>query len=361
MSGEFSSMDNLNYLHGGNIHEIAREKKIRFIDFSANINPLGVPEKIKRDLFKRFHQIEHYPDMESFELRQQIANYWNIDPGNILVTNGAVEGLYLLTRMYRPKNVCIPVPSFTEYEKAARLIKSTIWKVYLRERDGFILNLDAFEKADMLIIGNPNNPAGNYLLKKTNLLKNLPFKNIIVDEAFMDFEEKTLQPSLIQTACETGKITVLRTFTKFFCLPGLRVGYLVSHKKNIKRLQQKQLPWSVNYLAQTAARMILNDNGFIKNSIKTINKERKYLVSQLQNINSIKIFPSVANFLLIKILNKKITSNFLRNALLEEGIIIRDCSNFRGLDDGYVRIAVRNRKENLKLVQAIKKVMIKSE
>ncbi|MCD4782061.1 MAG: aminotransferase class I/II-fold pyridoxal phosphate-dependent enzyme [Candidatus Omnitrophica bacterium] len=354
-------MDNLSYLHGGNIHEIVRDKKIKVIDFSANINPLGIPEKIKRDLFKVFHQVEHYPDIESFELRRQIANYWDINHENILVTNGSVEGLYLLMQMYRPKNVCIPVPSFTEYERAARLIKSTVQKFCLRERDGFIPDLDVFKKADMLVIGNPNNPTGNYLRDKTNLLENLPFKNIIIDEAFMDFEEKALQPSLIQIACKTDKITVLRTFTKFFCLPGLRVGYLVSHKKNIKRLQQKQLPWSVNYLAQTAARMILNDNGFIKKSIKTINEERKYLAGQLQSINSIKVFPSVTNFLLIKILNKNITSKILRNALLNKGIIIRDCSNFRGLNNQYVRIAVRNRKENSKLVQEIKEVMSKSE
>ena len=354
-------MDNLSCLHGGNIHEIAREKKMKFIDFSANINPLGIPEKIKSDLFKQFHQIKHYPDIRSFELRRQIAKYWGINPENILVTNGSVEGLYLLTQMYRPKNVCIPAPSFTEYEKAVKLIKSTIQTVYMRERDGFILDLGSLKKADMLVIGNPNNPVGNYLLKKTDSLKNLPFKNIVVDEAFMDFEEKARQPSLIQTACKSDKITVLRTFTKFFCLPGLRVGYLVSHQKNIKRLQQKQLPWSVNYLAQTAARMILNDKGFIKKSIKTINEERDYLASQLQNINSIKVFPSVTNFLLIKILNKNITSKILRNALLNEEIIIRDCSNFRGLDNQYIRIAVRNRKENLKLVQAIKEVMSKSE
>lgn len=354
-------MDNLSYFHGGNIREIARDKKIKVIDFSANINPLGIPEKIKRDLFKSFHQVEHYPDIESFELRQQIANYWDVNPENILVTNGSVEGLYLLMQMYAPKNVCIPVPSFTEYERAARLIKSTVQKFCLRERDGFIPDLDVFKKADMLVIGNPNNPTGNYLWKKTNSLKKLPFKNIIVDEAFMDFEKKSRQPSLIQTACKIDKITVLRTFTKFFCLPGLRIGYLVSHQKNIKKLQQKQLPWSVNYLAQTVAQMILSDNSFIKNSIKTINEERKYLVSQLQSINSIKIFPSVANFLLIKILNKNITSKVFRNVLLNKGIIIRDCSNFRGLDNQYIRIAVKNRKENSKLVQAIKEVMSKSE
>ena len=361
MFGKFYFMDNLRYLHGGNIHEIARNKKIKFIDFSANINPFGIPEKIKRDLFKQFHQIEHYPDIESFELRQQIANYWNINPENILVTNGSVEGLYLLMQMYAPENICLPVPSFAEYEKAARIIKSTVQKINMRERDNFILDFDALKKADMLIVGNPNNPVGSYLLKKTSLLKNLPFKNIIVDEAFMDFEEKALQPSLIQTACKTDKITVLRTFTKFFCLPGLRIGYLVSHQKNIKKLRQKQLPWSVNYLAQTAARMILNDNGFIKKSIKTINEERNYLASQLQSINSIKIFPSVTNFLLIKILNKNITSKMLRNALLNKGIIIRDCSNFRGLNNQYIRIAVKNRRENSKLVQAIKEVMSKSE
>lgn len=343
------------YAHGGNIHEITRGKKQKYIDFSASINPLNIPCRIKRELFNKFSQIKHYPDIESFDLHERIAKYWKINPENILVTNGSIEGIYLITQTYLPKHACVPVPSFTEYEKAARIFNSRVYMPHLRESNNFNLDIKKLPETDMLVIGNPNNPTGNYLITEPDLIKKMPFKKIVIDEAFMDFEEKKHQPSLIRYALGDKKIIVLRTFTKFFALPGLRIGYIIAHKDTIKQLRRNQIPWSINFLAQTAAEIILDDTAFINRTLREIKKEKNFIIQQFRGIKKIRLFPSSANFFLLKINDKKISSVFLRGALLKQSIIIRDCSNFRGLNNKYIRIAVRSRKENLKLIQAIKK------
>ncbi len=343
-------MDNLDFSHGGNIYEV---NKIDIIDFSANINPLGLPTRIKKTIYNNFDKILHYPDPAARNITRKIAKYWEIDEENILLGNGSVELIYLITSTYKPKTTLVPVPTFSEYERAAKSAKSKIRFLRLKEKEGFKLNLSHVGNTDIAFFCNPNNPTGNLILENSVAVKNLA----VVDEAFMDFLPNQKNHTLIWKATKSKKIIILRTLTKFFALPGLRMGYLIAHKNIINKLRQNLPPWNTNSLAQIAAEQILNDKNYINKTYKLIKKERKFLFEQLAEISGLRPYPSVTNFLLIKIEREDITSKSLKELLIKKGILIRDCGNFRNLNDKYIRVAIRSHKENLKLLNALKEVI----
>jgi len=271
---------------------------------------------------------------------------------------------------YRPKTSLIPAPTFSEYERAAKSVKSKIQFLKLKEKDDFRLNLSHFSqigKADILFLCNPNNPTGNLILEDYRAIERLSNKSnscaqgtgklLVVDEAFMDFLPNEKNHTLIWRAIENRNMIVLRTFTKFFCLPGLRIGYLIAHKEIINKLNRHRPPWNTNTFAQIAAELILNDKEYIKNTYRAIKEEREFLSGELAKINGLRFYPSVTNFLLIKIGDKDITSSVLVKKLIKRKILIRDCSNFRGLNNKFIRIAVRSHKENLKLIATLKEVL----
>ena len=178
-----------------------------------------------------------------------------------------------------------------------------------------------------------------------------------MDESFMDFLPDERKYTLIKEAQKSKKIIVLRTLTKFFALAGLRVGYLAAHKSNIDFLKKYQAPWSVNVLAQKAGERVLSDKAYIDKTKKFMDEEREYLYTRISNIRGLSPFISTANYILMKIEDEELTSFTLKGRLLKKGILIRDCSNFRGLDRRFIRVAVRSRRENLKLVKTLEKVL----
>ncbi|MBU0878600.1 MAG: aminotransferase class I/II-fold pyridoxal phosphate-dependent enzyme, partial [Candidatus Omnitrophica bacterium] len=179
-------MDNLNFAHGGNVYEVKREYKKDVIDFSANINPLGLPAGIKKALCKNFDKILHYPESQPKKLQRKIAQYWGISEENILLGNGSVELIYLIAHTFKPKIAAIPAPSFCEYQRAAKSVGSRIRFLKLKEREGFKLNLSHLPYADILFLCNPNNPTGNLIAENSDFIEKLSYKLNVVDEAFMD-------------------------------------------------------------------------------------------------------------------------------------------------------------------------------
>jgi threonine-phosphate decarboxylase len=344
--------------HGGNIYKVKREFRKDIIDFSASINPLGVPSSVKKAIYKNFNTVLYYPDPEARNITQKIAQYWRIKEENILVGNGSIELIYLIMYAFKPKTTVVAVPTFSEYESAARCIKSKIRFIRLKEKDNYKLEDSKISKADILFLCNPNNPTGNLILNGSQIIGKLPGKLIVVDEAFMDFLPDEKCRTLIWEAKESKNIVVLRTFTKFFALPGLRIGYLIAHKDVIRTLRQYQIPWSVNVFAQVAARIMLHNKSYINKTRLLIEKERGFLFNEITKIKGLNPpYPSVTNFLLIKIENKNLTSSLLVKRLIHKGILIRDCANFRGLNNRFIRIAVRSHKENLKLLEALGEVI----
>jgi len=343
------------YAHGGNIYNIGYRYRNGIFDFSANINPLGIPLEVRKLLDRRIDTLIRYPDPQARRLKAVIARYWNVKEGNVLVGNGSTELIYLVLNAFRSASVTIPVPSFTEYERAARIAGNKVTFIRLLERDGFYLKGSRIKNCGMLFLGNPNNPTGNLIMRNRTDMETLPAGRVVIDESFMDFLPDEKEHTLIGRAKETKKIIVLRTFTKFFALAGLRVGYAIAHQDTIRVLQRFQMPWSVNVFAQAAAECALFQKDYIRRSRQTIEEERVFLYNAVDRIEGLRPYPSVANFLLVKTEGNRSTSTRLKERLMKKGILIRDCANFRGLDERFIRVAVRSRKENMRLIKALER------
>ncbi len=346
--------------HGGNIYRAREISGKDILDFSANINPLGLPPHLKNAIRGNLWSILHYPDPDAKDLTRTIAQYWKIDEENVLVGNGSIELIFLTTQALRPKRVLIPSPTFSEYERSAKLVNANITFVRLREKKEFSIGIDhrfADSGVDSVFLCNPNNPTANLLFKgPEDILTSFRSAFIIVDEAFMDFLPDERDHTSVWEATRNERLIVLRTLTKFFALPGLRLGYLVATKKIVKRVRQFKVPWSVNSLAQVAGVTILNDPEFIERTRNLIARERAFLIDEIGRIGGLKPYPSVTNFLLIKIARGGLTSSDLQLRLLNRGILIRNCGNFRGLDNRFFRIAVRTHGENCRLLKNLRDV-----
>jgi len=352
-------------VHGGNISSAAKkyglaERKI--IDFSSNVNPLGPSSAGLRAAKRSLEFIDRYPDMETSELRNAIARYFGIKPRQVLCGNGSNGLIHLLPRVFRPQKVLIPMPTFTEYACAVDDAGGEVVPFQLKEREGF--RVDPLEMAfalkgvDMAFLCNPNNPTG-MLIPKNEMLEIAEYAlqnrvRLVVDEAFMDFSESA---SIIKDAVQSSHLIILRAFTKFFGMPGLRIGYAVSSEETITSLRDVQESWAVNIPAEHAGIAALNDWGYIKDTRRLIEKERDRLLSALRVLPGVETFPCFANFILFKLSISDPAA--LIERLAEQGLLVRDCSSFPGLDNSYIRIAVRTRRENKQLIKALRKMLIR--
>jgi|YelNatPaOPRAMG01_1025707.scaffolds.fasta_scaffold00216_50 threonine-phosphate decarboxylase len=348
--------------HGGNIYRSARilnKDLSSILDFSANINPLGFPKGLNEYLSSCIDSIVYYPDPEYNDLREAIAEYIDVGPGNIIVGNGAIDIISLCIQTVEADNVLIPVPTFSEYARIARINGLKVEYFYLKP--DFNLGLEMLvsrlkkNRDGMLILCNPNNPTGRlidvdslrYLLDET--LKLGVF--VMVDEAFIEFTENYPKSSVVGFINLYPNLCIVRCFTKFFGLPGLRLGYGVASTDFINRMKEGTLPWSVNILADLAGRYVLKDEAFMKETRKIVGLERIFLMRELSSLNWVFPYPSQANFILARL---SIEALILEKYLLEEGILIRNCSNFEGLDTHYIRLAVKDHTSNLRLIEALK-------
>ena len=353
-------------IHGGNIYKLQREGKKDILDYSSNINPLGVPESLKKAVSENFSVLTRYPDINYTELRESIGKYNNISPENIIAGNGATEVLFLYIKALKPKKVLIATPTFAEYERAVKNAECEIDFFELKEEDNFILNKDKFiQKAvnyNLAVICNPNNPTGKFISKEIIFEINENLKKsgtkLFIDECFIEFisgwKEKT------SALFKSENIFILRALTKFFALPGLRLGYgICFDKKIIEKINEMREPWSVNGFADLAGKVILNDIEYIKNTEKWILEERKYFTDSLKKIEEnkkIKIYETKTNFILIKLL--EMTSEEFKSRMEEKNILVRNASNFKFLDNSFIRFAIKDREKNKKVIEAVREVLL---
>jgi threonine-phosphate decarboxylase len=261
------------------------------------------------------------------------------------------------------KRALIPIPTFGEYERAVKLsggnsIFVDIFDMAPRMRLDRIKR--CLSRADSLFICNPNNPDG-FLFKREELqglAEECAKKGVflIVDEAFMDFVEEPDRVSMIKYAIRKKNILVLRSLTKFFALPGLRIGYLAAHRNLIKKISFSRQPWSVNSLAQIAGAHAITDKSFIQESRKFMFKEREKLFDALNKIAYLAPYPPSANFIFCEIVKGRINSRKLSDHCGKKGLLLRDCSDFPGLDGRFIRIAVRKADENKKLIKVLREI-----
>nr|WP_254904867.1 histidinol-phosphate transaminase [Clostridium tyrobutyricum] len=350
--------------HGGDIYTEGILKGRNLIDFSSNINPLGVPKSFRDHIDEALNVSNIYPDVEYRNLKNNIRDYLHreiVEDENIVLGNGAAEIIDLVIRNF--KNICIVVPSFIEYEKNALKWNCNI--IYSKLKDNMDFDYEDIESklklSDAVIVGNPNNPNGNILDKK-KFMKIVKYcnengKTIIIDEAFIEFagnEQYSFLNELENYKC----IFMVRALTKFFGLPGIRFGYGISTNKSlIRNIKINQNPWNINCFAETAVKYVLKDRAYIHKSLKWISDERKFMKSQLNKISIIdKIYDTYANFILCKL--KSVDSKTLYDECMENGALIRKCNNYRGLDNNYIRLAVKDREKNQQMLDILRRISI---
>lgn len=341
--------------HGGYYGE--NQEKI--IDFSVNINPLGVSEKVIKRIYKSLNEIVRYPEIDGSSARGIIARNLGIEKTQIILGNGATELIYLYARTIKANKVLILQPTFNEYERAFRLSGSEIFNFLLSEEGGF--QIDEAElickikeiKPDMLVICNPNNPTGIFVeyQKLTGVFDYMKKigSYIFIDESFIDFTDEEDLLSLV----DKYPVFILRSMTKFYAIPGIRLGYGLACEEIIERLNAFKEPWTINSIALDIVSTLFEDKEYIANTKEWLYSEKGFVKEKLGKFEDIKVFNSYTNFHLCKISNQKASE--LREKLLTDRIYIRTCEDFYGLGDSYFRIAVRTHDENIKLIKSLKR------
>ncbi len=359
--------------HGGTVFTTARAlgfETSRMLDFSASINPLGMPASVRNALRRHLKHIVHYPDTQATELVSALANHHGIDASSLLCGNGCTELIHLVVRALYPARVLIPAPTFSEYERAATASrqwcaggqKCELSYFPLTEKDSFRLDADAFINAmarmvstasppHLAFLCNPNNPTGaatprEDVLKIARAARKLRCY-LVVDEAFIDF---CPEHSVMDAVPHNTYLIVLRSMTKFYALAGLRLGFGIFPSAVRKKMESLREPWSVNSLAQIAGLAAIADDSFRARSLRLIAREKIFLEKSFEALD-IRFISSSANFYLFKMLN----APTVVDTLARKGILIRSCSNFRGLSSAYLRIAVRSHTENIHFIEEFTK------
>jgi threonine-phosphate decarboxylase len=340
--------------HGGRALLFAREHNTDYrevLDFSANINPLGPSPKAIEAIRQAVDLIRVYPDEVPVGLIHSLASRLDVPPHGILPGNGATELLYFWLRAFRPRTAALVVPTFGEYRKALESVGTQVETIQLQSADYFRLPPIRTD-ADVVIVTNPNNPAGSYAPPEEMLDwigRFSPSTHVFVDEAFVEF---TAQPSLIRYMERFANLWVLRSMTKFYALPGLRLGYLAG--QGVKALLDKREPWQVNALAELAGIASLDDRKHEEETMQVVQRERIWLWKQLQSVPGLNPFLTAANFFLARCACDA-TLDRLIEALSEDKILIRDCRDTEGLDGPYFRMAIKTREENMRLLEHLRK------
>lgn len=350
--------------HGGNIIEAAAAIGVEassLTDFSANINPLGMPDSLKMAITENLALAERYPDVEYRALHQALADHHKVPTEWVLAGNGETELIFNLVQQLAPRKALLLTPGFAEYHRALARVGCEIVDFPLSEQQGWQPDESLLPALtpdlDCLFLCTPNNPTG--LLLDNALLMAIAQRcrenniALIVDEAFMDFLPD--EPGLIPQLASFPQLYVLRSLTKFFAIAGLRLGYLVSaNTTTVGRIRQLREPWTINAFAALAGEVILNDRAYIDASYRWLRAEQPRLFNGLNQMHGITVWPPRANYIFLRC---DIDGLELQKALLEEHILIRHCANYPGLNARYYRVAIKSAADNGKLLEALKRVL----
>ena len=351
--------------HGGNIYSRAPHGG-KWLDFSANINPLGLAPEVVQVIQENIAGIVHYPDPQAKALKKALREHYRLPEEQLLLGNGAAELFYLLVHMVRPKRVGIPVPSFGEYQRAAEAVGAEIVFSSLQATAEFAPDIDRFkreiENVDCIFIGNPNNPTGK-ILTRAQLIEYLPFLETrgiwtVVDESFLDFLPDEEAYTVRDLTSQYQHLLVVRSLTKFYAMPGLRLGFASAHPDLVQRLERGKDVWNVNSLAQAAGVAALGLKVYHKKSREFVQAEKDWLYARLCAVTGLRpIRPSV-NFILVNVEETGLSSGELTARMRGQGVLVRDCANYTGLEGRqYIRVAVRSRAENEQMLKALEAVV----
>ncbi len=340
-------------MHGGNIYFTDQ----KLIDFSANINPLGVPESVRTAILNALPEIVHYPDPEQKKLTKAIAAFHRIAENMIICGNGGADVLFRTIQAIRPEHALLPVPTFSEYEKSLTENHCHITRWIMPDlciTEDLIAELEK-NRYDFLVLCSPNNPTGicispDLLIRILETAKQRQIF-VLLDECFYDMTENL--DSMLSQIDRFSNLLILKSLTKFYALPGLRLGYgICSDADRIRKIRKIGQPWPVNTLASAAGCAALADDSFQNRFHVFLKSERDFLYQELKKM-AFQIWPPSANYIFFQIPDHP----ELDRELLRDGILIRSCDNYPGLDHSYYRIAVRTHEENLYFLDCLKKII----
>ncbi|WP_281526370.1 pyridoxal phosphate-dependent aminotransferase [Intestinibacter bartlettii] len=350
--------------HGANVDNMAKKfgkNENDIIDFSSNVNP-HIISNLGKYVLEGLEKSRSYPDINYTNLRNNISDYIKVDSELIIPGNGATEIIYLLMKSIK-RRLAILNPTFSEYGRGAKLNNLEIIDFHLKEENNFSIDLDEIQKNmdkfDSLFVCNPNNPNGK--VKDLNELLDLMIENdklLIVDETFMEFVGEEEKYSLINKIEQTPNLFILKAVTKFFGMPGLRLGYgVTSNKQIIKNIYEYKEPWTINSFAENLSNYLFKDKEYINGSKDYYINERKFMLEELRKISRLKVYDTDTNFVLIKLDDDE--ANSLKLELFEKyNILIRDASNFIGLDKSYIRVAIKSHNDNKVLIESLRKILV---
>ncbi len=338
--------------HGGDVYSYKN-----FIDFSANINFCGMSKEVQKAAKDAVDLCEHYPDAQCRSLRAAIAKREQVNVEQVICGNGAADLIFSLVLALKPQKALLLAPGFYEYEHALMTVNCQIEKYYLQEQAKFEIQSDFLDRVtndvDMVFLCNPNNPTG--VLTEPDFLKEVLCRCVktdtllVMDECFLDFIEESEKYSMKAFVKEQNHLFLIKAFTKIYAMAGLRIGYgLCNHKELLARMIEVRQPWSVSVPAQIAGVVAANDRVYIKESREKIKVEREVLKKQLMELGY-HVIGSRANYIFFE------GTKGLYEHCLEKGILIRDCSNYDGLSEGWYRVAVKSYADNQLLLEALRR------
>lgn len=348
------------YGHGGGVHRAARECGLPLngiLDFSASINPLGMPPAVLAAAQQGLTEAQHYPEIDAASLTAALAAFHQLPADCLLPGSGSTDLFYLGARMLRPRRALLITPAFSEYERALAQAGTNIDFFPLRAEDNFQLDLSRLlrclkPETDLVLLANPGNPTGAGVAPAQieSLARALREQALLaVDEAFIDFCPAA---SVIERVVDHSNLYVFRSLTKFYAIPGLRAGYLAGPPRGIAHLAEAQPPWPLSTPALAAAVACLGESEFRVATLEAIPRLRQTLAEGL-SAQGLTVFPSQANYLLARLEGATQSAAALAALLLPQGLLIRDCANFPSLDGRYLRLAVRSAEDNQRLLKAL--------
>lgn len=354
---------NINSVHGADINSAAELYGLeadKIIDFSSNINPFIV-DSMDKIVAAGVGSLQKYPDIKYRRLRKNIAYYLGVDDSQVIPGNGATEIIYLLMRNLSGR-LAIINPTFSEYRKGAEIAGLSVVDFVMDWKKDFKLDLDEIyrrkDEFDSIFICNPNNPDGSVRdIKKLLEFAEKEGKLLIVDETFIEFADYEKDRSLVNMVEKSKNLFIIRAVTKFFGIPGIRLGYgISSNRELLQKMYDEKEPWTINSFADSASDFIFKEEEYIRKSKKYFSKERVCMINEINKIDGIKAFNSDANFILVRFENRNVL-DVKENLLKRAGLLIRDASNFIGLDSSFARVAIKNHEQNIVLVDAIRSVL----
>jgi len=337
--------------HGGNIYDVAQRlgcKPFDIIDMSSNVNPLGPPSGLAEYLKENLDSITALPEADAKEISSKFAHRYDIDSECVISGNGTTQFIYAIPQVLGTRKALILGPTYSDYADACIMQNVDFDYTIARESLLFQIDIDSLKNEikgyDTVFICNPNNPTGVLISAEEikMICLSFPDTNFIIDESYLLFAKNGEKESMIYSGLSNA--VVLNSMSKIFRIPGLRVGFLIASKGIINKFNGYMLPWSINSIAQAAVSFLMTQKdkieSFVEETRKFAETEREKITERLESTGRIKVFPSTVAFILAK-LPENITAGNVCEDLLQERILLRNCSNFKGLSEEFIRISLK--------------------